>query len=70
MEDDQITPPNNNESNEPVNDAMNEPRLENQPAREVSMEERRRGVEHAADVLDTEHSSSRRTKNFRKRHGR
>ncbi len=62
MDEDQITPNNGpdelNESNEPVNDAMNEPRLENQPAREVSMEERRRGVEHAADVLDSGHSRS------------
>ena len=43
---------------EPVNEAINEPRLENQPPAEVSMEEKRRGVDHAADVLDSGHSRS------------
>jgi DNA gyrase subunit A len=61
MADDQ-TPPVNEPGtpDEPVNEAMNEPREEQQPnndvVAEVSMEERRRGVEHAADILDTEHS--------------
>ena len=43
---------------EPINEAINEPRLENQPPAELSMEERRRGVDHAADVLDSGHSRS------------
>src|SRR4051812_21029394 len=51
------------QNNTPLDDAMDEPRLENQPAEtganpEISMEERRRGVNHAADVLDSGHSRS------------
>lgn len=47
MDDDQIA------NNEPI-DAEEQPNNEVIP--EVSMEERRRGVEHASDVLDTTHS--------------
>ncbi|HUP26557.1 MAG TPA: DNA gyrase subunit A [Candidatus Limnocylindrales bacterium] len=43
---------------EPINEAINEPRLENQPAGELSMDERRKGIDHAADVLDSGHSRS------------
>jgi DNA gyrase subunit A len=56
MDDDQQLP------EEPVNEQMpdNEPTGDQKPnnevRQEVSMEERRRGVEHAADILDTGHS--------------
>jgi DNA gyrase subunit A len=46
MDDDQQLP------EEPVNDQV----PDNEVHQEVSMEERRRGVEHAADILDTGHS--------------
>lgn len=51
-----------NTPNEPINEAMDQPREEQRPnndvAYEVSMEERRRGVEHQADILDSGHSRS------------
>ncbi len=56
MEEDQITPDDN--ADEPINEAMNEPRLENQAAGEASMEERRKDDIQAADVMDSGHSRS------------
>ncbi|MDB5175885.1 MAG: gyrA [Candidatus Saccharibacteria bacterium] len=41
-----------------LNDAINEPNIVNQPAGEQSMEDRRRGVENAADIMDSGHSRS------------
>jgi DNA gyrase subunit A len=51
------------DTNEPINDAINEPREEQQPnnehvAYEQTMEERRRGMVLAPDVLDSGHSRS------------
>jgi DNA gyrase subunit A len=51
------------DTNEPINDAINEPREEQQPNNEVvsyeqTMEERRRGMVLAPDVLDSGHSRS------------
>jgi DNA gyrase subunit A len=50
------------QNNEPINDAMNEPREEQQPNNEVayeeSMEDRRRGQQVAADIMDSGHSRS------------
>lgn len=46
---------------EPLDESMNEPVPEIipvEPVKELSMDERRRGVEHAADVLDSGHSRS------------
>ncbi len=57
MADEPTTPP-----EEPINEAMDEPREEQRPNNdvryEISMEERRRGVEHQADILDSGHSRS------------
>jgi DNA gyrase subunit A len=49
MDDDQIT-------NEPTDAEAADQQPDNEVVSEVSMEEKRRGVEHASDVLDTEHS--------------
>ncbi len=40
----------------PVGEPIDEPKPDNEVVPEISMEERRRGVELAADVLDTDHS--------------
>ncbi len=62
MDEDQITPPGNDadESIDSTEETTNAPREEQRPnneiVAEVSMEDRRRGVEHAADLLDTDHS--------------
>ena len=50
-------------TNEPINDAINEPREEQKPNNDVThyeetMEERRKGLFHADDILDSGHSRS------------
>jgi DNA gyrase subunit A len=52
MDDEQANLPLDESAEQPVEDQ----RPDNYVAPEVSMEERRRGIEHAADVLDTDHS--------------
>jgi DNA gyrase subunit A len=52
MDDEQANLPLDESAEKPVE----EQRPDNYVAPEVSMEERRRGIEHAADVLDTDHS--------------
>ena len=42
----------------PVDEPADEQKPNNEVPVEVSMEERRRGVEHAADILDSGHSRS------------
>lgn len=42
----------------PMDDDQNEALVPNEPAKEISMEEQRRGHEHAADILDSGHSRS------------
>src|SRR6202142_1771195 len=54
MDDDQIT--NNEPAEAEAEDSATDQQPDNEVIAEVSMEERRRRVEHPTDVLDTEHS--------------
>jgi DNA gyrase subunit A len=56
MDDDQQLPEDPVNEQVPANEPMDDQKPDNEVREEVSMEERRRGVEHAADILDTGHS--------------
>jgi DNA gyrase subunit A len=56
MDDDQQPPEEPVNEQAPANEPTDDQKPDNEVREEVSMEERRRGVEHAADILDTGHS--------------